>query len=161
MNITFQRYSPLLICCLFYHSFLSYHPSDCNIATQYSHHKTVSSELALALVIGLNTNNLTTEKGSAIKLLLKPKSGVSYGYAWIVSIIIILVLAPFFSIAIFGAQERSSISPFATRMQNNELHQPRPTLAQPISKGRPSPLICGVVATLLRLPCASCRYVPW
>ena len=104
MNSIFYRYPPLLICLLCYYSLLSSHPSDCNIPTQYSHHKTVSSEHALALVIGLNTNNLATEKGSARKNLYKPKYGVSDGYAWIGSILIIFVLSPFFSISIIGAR---------------------------------------------------------
>ena len=112
MNDTFTIYSPLLICRLCYHSLLSFHPSDCNIATQNSDHKKVSSELVLALVIGFNKNNSTTKKGSAIKLLYKSKSGVSDGHAWIGIILNIFVLAEFFSIDIFGVQERSSISPF-------------------------------------------------
>ena len=58
-------------------------------------------KLALALVIGLNTNNLATEKGSSRKLLYKSKSDVANGYECIGIIISILVLAPFFSISIF------------------------------------------------------------
>ena len=161
MNSIFRRYYPLLICRLCYYSLLSSHPSDCNIATQYSHHKTVSSELALALVIALNTNNSSTEKGSARKILYKPKYSVSDGYAWIGSILIIFVLPPFLSIAIFGARERSSISTFATWMRNHELHQPRPTFVQHIPEGRPSPSRCRVGATLWLLPCTSCTNVPW
>ena len=58
-------------------------------------------KLALLLVIGLNTNNSVTEKGSARKLLYKYKPNVTNGYACIGIILIILVLAPFFSITIF------------------------------------------------------------
>ena len=58
-------------------------------------------KLALALVIGLNTNNPATEKVSAIKLLYKPKPDAADGYVCIGSIIIISILAPFLSIAIF------------------------------------------------------------
>ena len=58
-------------------------------------------KLAIALVIGLNTNNLATEKLSSRKILYKAKSDVTNGYACIVRILIIFVLAPFFSIAIF------------------------------------------------------------
>ena len=161
MNSILCRYYPLLIFRLYHYSLISSRPSDCNIATQYSCHKTVFSELALALVIGLHTNNLATEKGSANKLLYKPKYGVSDGYGWINSILIIFVLAPFFSISIFGTREWSSISPFSTRMRNHELHQPRQTFAQPIPKGRPSPSRFGVGATLWHLSCASCTDVPW
>ena len=89
MNSIFCRYSPFPICRLYCHSLLSSHPSDCNIATQYSHHKKISSGLALALAIGLNNYNSATEKESTSKLLYKSKSGVSDGYAWIGSILII------------------------------------------------------------------------
>ena len=44
MNIILCRYYLLLIYRLCYHYFLYYHPSDCNIVTQYSHQKTVSFE---------------------------------------------------------------------------------------------------------------------
>ena len=150
---------PLLICLIWYYSLLSSHPSDFNIPTQYSHHKTVSSEHALALVIGLNTNNLATEKGSASKTIYKPKSGVSDGYAWIGSILIIFVLSPFFSVAIICALECLSISPLSIWMRNHELHQPRPNFAHPIPQVQPSPLRCGVVATLWYLSWASCTNV--
>ena len=162
MNIMFRRYSPLLIFWLWYYSLLSSHPIDCNILTQYSHHKTFSSELALALVIGLNTKNSATDKGSARKILYQNKSVVSDGYTRIVTAFLSYSSwAPLLSIAIFGGRERSSISPFAIWMRNNELHQHRPTCDQPIAKVWPSPSRCGADATLWRLPCASCTDVPW
>ena len=58
-------------------------------------------KLALALVVGLNTNNSATEKGSSRKILYKPISNVADGYAFIDGILIIFVLAPLFSIDIF------------------------------------------------------------
>ena len=44
INSIFCRYYPLRIFRLCYYYLLSSHPSDCNITTQYSHHKTVYSE---------------------------------------------------------------------------------------------------------------------
>ena len=58
-------------------------------------------KIALALVIGLYTNNSATEKAFSRKLLYKPKSDVADGYARIGRIIIIFVLEIFFSISIF------------------------------------------------------------
>ena len=82
MKSIFRGYSPLLICGLCYYYLLSSHPIDFSIPTQYIHHKTVSSELALALSIVLNTNNLATEKVSSGKPFYNLKSGKWVSMNW-------------------------------------------------------------------------------